>query len=328
MIITKSPFRISFVGGGSDLEDYYKFNGGAVISTTINKYMYISSHKYFLKDHVRLKYSKTETIDDMTLIEHPIFKEVLTEFNIKGALEFSSNADIPSGTGLGSSSSFTVNLLLNNYARIHQQVSKDQLAQEACNIEINRCKDPIGKQDQYAAAFGGLNIIVFKPNGDVIVDPLYIKSSTKKDLDNRLMMFYTGEQRSTASILKDQKKQMKYLEKRQILDKMVSLVWECRDALFNNNLQQFGEILHKNWQLKQTLSANISNSTINTYYKKALNAGAVGGKLLGAGESGFLLFYCKEQHQEAVRKALHDCREMPFTFENEGARVIYYADET
>ena len=328
MIITKSPFRISFVGGGSDLEDYYKFNGGAVLSTTIDKYMYISSHRYFVKDHIRLKYSKTETVDNIDLIEHPIFKEVLTKFNINGALEFSSNADVPSGTGLGSSSSFTVNLLLNNYARLNQQVSKHQLAKEACNIEINRCNDPIGKQDQYAAAFGGLNIIIFKPNGDVVVEPLYIKSATKKTLDDRLMMFYTGEQRSAGDILKDQKQQMKQIEKRQILDHMVQLVWDCKQALFNDDLQQFGEILHKNWQLKQQLSAHISNSTINTYYNKAITAGAVGGKLLGAGESGFLLFYCAKQYQPAVRAALSDCTEMPFTFETEGARVIYYADET
>jgi D-glycero-alpha-D-manno-heptose-7-phosphate kinase len=327
MIITQSPFRISFIGGGSDLPDFYEQEMGAVLSATINHYMYISSHPFFNENHIRLKYSKTETVDQLNDIHHPIFREVLTQFNIQGGLEISSNADIPSGTGLGSSSSFTVNVLLNLYTRHHQQVSKGQLAKNACDIEMNRLKEPIGKQDHYAAAYGGLNVIRFNPSGTVDVDPLIIQPETLQKLQSRLLLFYIGEQRSASHILQHQKNEMANQKKRALLRHMVTLVDTAKDALYNNDCDTFGELLHQNWELKKQLSDKISTDHIDALYQNALDAGATGGKLLGAGQTGFLLLYCNQDKQDKLRNALTTLKELPFSFENQGARVIYYNDE-
>lgn len=327
MIITKSPFRISFIGGGSDLPSFFCDHEGAVLSTSIDKYIYVSSHRFFSEDKIRLKYSKTETVTHIDTIEHPIFKEVLKQFNIQGAVEISSNADIPSGSGLGSSSSFTANVLLNCYIRANQYVTKEKLAQNACDIELNKLKEPIGKQDHYAAVFGGLNVIVFKPSGDVEVQPLYIKKKTKQLLDKRLLMFYTGQQRSASSILKVQNHAMNQAKKRAIVKEMVSLVWETKEALYQDDLDRFVKILLKNWELKKELSEKISNSVIDEYINRGLSVGAEGAKLLGAGESGFILFYCKEEFQEALRTELSLLKELDFSFENQGARMIYFGDE-
>ena len=327
MIITKSPFRVSFVGGGSDLPSFYNHDIGAVLSVSINKYIYISSHKFFSPDQVRLKYSQTETIEKISDIKHPIFKEVLKKFNINGALEISSNADIPSGSGLGSSSSFTANLLLNHYVRENKFITKEQLAQEACDIEMNKLKEPIGKQDHYAAVYGGLNVIVFKPSGEVDVEPLFIKEKTKKTLESRLLLFYTGSQRSASAILDQQRKEMSNSKKRDIVKQMVELVWECKKVLYEDNLEKFGSLLAQNWELKKQLTDRISNNDINELVERGLSAGATGAKLLGAGESGFLLFYCDEKYQHKLRSELVELRELPFNFENKGARLIYYGDE-
>ena len=327
MIISKSPFRISFIGGGSDLPSFYEHDYGAVLSGSINKYIYIASHTFFSTDEVRLKYSQTETIKDMNTIQHPIFREVLKKFKISGALEISSNADIPSGSGLGSSSSFTANLLLNMYARHHHLIEKHQLAQEACDIELNKLGEPIGKQDHYATVFGGLNVIKFKSNGDVIVEPLIIKPETKSLLEKRLCLFYTGQQRSASRILAEQQTEMSQSHKRDMVKEMVRLVDVCKKALYQDDLTTFGQCLAENWALKKQLTKRISNSMINTYVDKGIAAGAEGAKLLGAGESGFLLFYCPESKQKALRESLEDLREMPFEFESQGARVIYIGDE-
>ena len=246
MIITRTPFRISFAGGGSDIEDFYKHSQGAVLSTTINKYMYIYTHNFFDEDKIRVKYSKTETAANVDDIRHPIVREILKKFKIKGALEISSNADIPSNTGLGSSSSFTVGLLHNLYTKFGRYTTKNQLADEACDIEINKLKEPIGKQDQYAASFGGLNIIKFNSSGGVSVEPLHLTKETYNLFQNNLMMFYTGLQRKTSSILSEQKKNMRLKDKFEALKKMVAFVWELRDALYQQDFYKFGKILHKN----------------------------------------------------------------------------------
>lgn len=327
MIITRTPFRISFVGGGSDLKDFYSNSPGAVLSTTINKFMYISSHDYFAEHQIRMKYSRTETVENVDDIQHPIIREVMRSFNVKGALEVSSNADIPAGTGLGSSSSFTVGLLHNLYTKFGKYASKEQLAAEACDIEINKLGEPIGKQDQYAAAFGGLNVIKFNPNGEVNVELIHLRKKTYKTLQNNLMMFYTGLQRKTSTILTEQKKNMSNTKKVETLKKMVELVWELRDALYADDLNGFGELLHKNWLLKQQLASKISNPEINKLYDTALKNGAAGGKILGAGGGGFLLLYCDSEKQEQVRKALSPRKEMKFKFENEGSKLIYAGDE-
>lgn len=327
MIITKTPFRISFVGGGSDLESFYSQYIGAVLSTTINRYMYISSHNFFDTDKIRLKYSKTETADSVDKIEHPIVRTVLEKFSIKGAVEISSNADVPAGTGMGSSSSFTVGLLHNLYTRSNQFITKDRLAKEACDVEINKLKEPIGKQDQYAAAFGGLNAIKFNPEGTVNVEMIHLSPETYQRLQDNLIMFYTGIQRETSTILSEQNENMSQRNKVDLLKEMVSLVWDMRDALYKNDLQMFGKILHHNWLLKQQLARKITNNYINDLYEAGLKNGALGGKLLGAGGGGFLLFYCEKEKQNKLREAVGGLQELDFRFESEGSKVIYIGDE-
>jgi len=251
MIITRTPFRISFVGGGSDLKSFYSKFPGAVLSTTINQYMYISSHPFFNKEESVLKYSQTEKVSNLNQIKHPIFREVLKKFKLR-AIEINSNADVPGGTGLGSSSSFTVGLLHNLYVKQGQHISKGQLAEEACSIEINKLKEPIGKQDQYAASFGGLNIIRFNSSRGVEVEPLHLLTKTYQDLQENLLMFYIGEttRRKASSILTEQNKNMSSEIKVETVRKMVDLVEELRKVLFKDRLNQFGEILHQNWLLK------------------------------------------------------------------------------
>ncbi len=327
MIITKTPFRISFAGGGSDLEKFYSKSPGAVLSSTINKFMYISTHRFWDEEIIVAKYSKTEMVKSLSQMNHPIIKEVLKQFNVSGALEISSNADVGSGTGMGSSSAFTVGLLHNLYTVNGRFVTKEKLAAEACDIEINRLKEPIGKQDQYAAAFGGLNIIRFESNGTVIVDPLHLPKHIYKTLQNNLMLFYLGTQRSASKILAEQKKNLKLADNVTFLQEMVGLVWELRDILYKGELDRFGPILHKNWTLKQKLAKSITNDGMQAVYNTALKNGATGGKLLGAGGGGFFLFYCEPERQDRLRSALAPLKEMKFKFENEGTKLIYVGDE-
>jgi len=327
MIITRTPFRISFVGGGSDLEAFYCQSVGAVLSATIDKFMYISSHRFFDEDKIRVKYSRTETVTNVGDLQHPIVREVLGKFNIDGALEISSNADVRAGTGLGSSSSFTVGLLHNLYTGFGRLVTKNQLAEEACDIEINRLQEPIGKQDQYAAAFGGLNVIRFYPSGGVNVEPIHLEKEIYHRLQDNLLLFYLGEQRKAATILQEQKENMRSRQKVEILEEMVSLVEQLREALHEGDLEQFGRILHRNWLLKRQLASRISGRNIDALYEQGLRAGATGGKLLGAGGGGFLLFYCEKERQPALREAFCDLREMKFRFDGEGSKLIYVGDE-
>ncbi len=323
MIISRTPFRISFLGGGSDLPSFYSKNKGAVLSTTINKYMYVSVHPFFNTKQIQLKYSETELCNSVADIKHPIIKESLKYLKLKSGLEIVSNADIPSGTGLGSSSSFTVGLLNSLYSYKEQYVSKVQLASDASRIEIEKLKEPIGKQDQYAAVFGGLNIINFNMDNSIDIDPLSLKPSTVNSLEKNLLLFYTKIKRSASNILVEQKKNIAIKEKSNTLKKMVSLVWEAKNSLQNNDLQSFANILHQGWLLKKSLTNNITNSFIDKYYNKALRNGAIGGKLLGAGGGGFLLIYCEENKQEKLRKALSDLYELKFSFDWQGTKIIY-----
>lgn len=327
MIITRTPFRISFVGGGSDMEAFYSRHDGAVISTSINKYMYLSSHKFFEPDQIRLKYSQTETVSQIQDIQHPIFKTILEKYNIEGGLEFSSIADVPAGTGMGSSSSFTVGLLHNVRSHLGLESSKEQLAAEACEIEIERLKEPIGKQDQYAAAYGGLNIFRFKSNGSVEVEPVNPGPIKLKCLESNLMMFYTGLQRSASGILAEQKKNISADDKFENLKSMTFLVNDLKECLLNGELNDFGKILHENWILKQKLAGSISSGYIDEMYNIALQNGALGGKLLGAGGGGFLLFYCPKENQDKLKEALKPLRYFPFQFEEDGSKVVYLGHE-
>ena len=307
MIITRAPFRVSFCGGGSDLPGFYEKYGGCVLSTTIRKYMYLTIHNYFEKDKIVLKYSKTEIVDNYDQIEHRIFKQCLKDYDIKG-VELSSMADIPAGTGLGSSSTFTVALLqlLNTYKGTYQ--SKYKLAKDACEVEIDKLKEPIGKQDQFAAAFGGLKFYEFMPNGFVNVEPVVMAPESYKKLENNILMFYLGGTHSASEILKEQSQNVKALDKAAVQNKMCDLTRELKAELQNNNVDAMGELLHKNWMLKKTLASGITNPLIDETYDLAMAAGATGGKLLGAGGAGFMIFYVPQSKHEDVRRALCNLR--------------------
>lgn len=325
MIITRAPFRVSFCGGGSDLASFYEEHGGCVISTSINKFMYLTIHPYFDSSTTVLKYSKTECAKNLDDIEHNIFRTVLKKYNLSG-VEMSSIADVPAGTGLGSSSTFTVALLNAVNAYCGKFVSKNKLAQMACDIEIEDLKSPIGKQDQYAAAHGGLNFISFHQNGEVTVEPLIMNKETYKLLQENLLMFYTGETRSANNILSEQNKNMGKTDKVKNLLQMCDLAKKMRERLQNNDLSAFGKILNEGWELKKTLASGISDQMIDEKYQIAMQSGALGGKLLGAGGGGFLLFYCEKEHQEALRKNI-GLKELSFEFDNSGASTIFVGDK-
>lgn len=326
MIITRAPFRVSFCGGGSDLPAFYEKYGGCVLSTTIRKYMYLTIHNYFHKDKIVLKYSKTETVDDYDSIEHKYFKQCLMDFGIMG-VEISSMADIPSGTGLGSSSSFTVALLHLLHTYKGEYVSKYKLAKDACEVEIDKLGEPIGKQDQFAASFGGLKFYEFQPSGFVSVEPIIMAPQSYKKLENNILMFYLGGEHSASSILKKQNKNVKSIEKIKVQQHMCELTRTLKEELQRNNIDAMGELLHENWMLKKTLATGISNPFIDETYEKAMNAGALGGKLLGAGGAGFMIFYVKPNKQDAVRAAMGYFREMDFEMDNSGASIIHVDKE-
>lgn len=325
MIITRTPFRVSFCGGGSDLPEFYEKREGCVLSTTINKYMYISIHPFFEENKTALKYSKTEIVDNLKRIEHKIFRCVLEEYSLNG-VEITSTADIPAGTGLGSSSAFTVGLL--NAVNVYKgkYVSKGKLAEKACEIEIQKLKSPIGKQDQYAAAFGGLNFIRFLPSGDTIVEPVLCKKKTLKELHDNIILLYTGNIRNANIILSEQAKNMQNGSKIEGLLQMCNLAEDMRTMIETGNLNSFGEILNDNWKIKKQLATGISNLAIDSLYQKALKNGAIGGKLLGAGGGGFLLFYCKEGCKEHVKEKL-GLKQLRFEFEHSGSSTIFVGDK-
>lgn len=324
MIITRTPFRISFAGGGSDLRNYYEKFGGSVLSVSINKFIYLSMHPYFDENAYLLKYSKTENVQNVDEIQHPIIRTVFKKYGIKG-VDFNSSADIPSGTGLASSSAFTVGLLNLCNVFTDRYMNREEIAKEACRIEIEDLKEPIGKQDQYACACGGLNFISFHKCGAVDVEKLYLQNDTYHVLEKNLLMFYTGQTRAAGSILAEQKKNTTDDEaKINNLHKMVQLSKDLREELLRGNTNAMGEILHAGWMYKKELAKGISNPEIDRNYELARESGALGGKLLGAGGGGFLLFYVEEQHRSKVRRALSHLKEIDFKFDNKGTNIIYY----
>lgn len=325
MIITKTPFRVSFCGGGSDIADFYREHGGCVLSTTINRYMYLSIHPYFDPGMTALKYSQNEIVSDLRQIDHSIFHCVLNEKNIHG-VEISSTADVPSGTGLGSSSSFTVGLLHTLYCYQGKYISKGKLAEEACRVEIEKLGAPIGKQDQYAAAYGGLNFIRFHKDDSVSVEPIITRGETLKSLQENLVMYYTGLTHDANQILSEQKQNITNHAKTQNLIRMCELAEDMKQSLECNELSNFGAILNESWQKKRELAGSISNPVIDELYETAMRNGAVGGKLLGAGGGGFLLFYCPKEKQALLQEKL-GLRQFPFRFEHDGSSVVYIGDK-
>jgi D-glycero-alpha-D-manno-heptose-7-phosphate kinase len=318
---------MSFVGGGSDLPVFYRKYGGAVVSTAINKFVYVTVNKKF-DDHIRLSYSKTEEAKTVEKIKHPLVRQSMQMLGIRGGVEITSIADIPAkGTGLGSSSSFTVGLLHALHAFANRYASAEQLAHESCIIEIERCGEPIGKQDQYAAAFGGFNFIEFYPDDSVSVEPIICKRDTVQQLQSSIIVFYTGMTRSASALLKTQQDAMTAQKaKQKVMQKMVELARVLKAELQKNNTMAFGEIIHENWELKRSLTSGISNQAIDNWYARARKAGAIGGKLLGAGSGGFLMFYAPQERHEAIMRELGELRRADFGFEPQGSKIIFVHD--
>ncbi len=324
MIITRTPLRISFAGGGSDLPAYYEQEQGAVVSTAIDKYIYITVNPKF--DHkIRASYSVTEIVDSVPEVKHELIREALDLLEICQGIEITSISDIPSqGTGLGSSGSYTVGILNALYAYKGHLAGAERLAHEAFHIEVERCGRSGGKQDQYIAAYGGLQYIRFNPDGTVFTDPVICSPHTKQTLQDNLIMFYTGLTRQSDDILTRQAQETRSnADKQSTLRRMVGLAHELYEALCRDDVNAFGEILHTGWMEKRKLVANISNSYIDTWYETARAAGAIGGKLSGAGGGGFLLIYAPKEKHAGIIRALPDLRPMPLKFSPQGSKVIY-----
>lgn len=324
MIITRAPFRVSFCGGGSDIPSFYERYGGCVLSTTIRKYVYLTIHKSFLRDEITLKYSKTEVVNDPDKIEHRIFRQVLKDFGTRG-VEITSMADIPAGTGLGSSSAFTVALLKAMYTYNERFASTYKIAKEACEVEINRLGNPIGKQDQFASAFGGLRYYEFQPDGFVKTEPIIMRHESFRKLEDSIMMFYTGAVHDANKILKEQSQNLASENSKINATKtLCEMTRELKKSFEANDIDALGDVLARSWEIKKGLASGISSSLIDNVYSRGIAAGARGGKLLGAGGGGFLLFYVpEEEKRREVREALSDLIEMPIELDNSGVSVIF-----
>jgi D-glycero-alpha-D-manno-heptose-7-phosphate kinase len=324
MIVSRTPLRMSFVGGGSDLPVFYRRFGGAVVSTAVNQFVYVTVNRKF-DDQIRVSYSRTEEVRTVEKVKHPLVREALKLAGLAGGIEITSIADIPArGTGLGSSSSFTVGLLHALHAHVGRYASAEQLAREACHIEIDLCGEPIGRQDQYAAAYGGFNFIQFHPDDTVSVEPIICRRETLQLLQANTLVFYTGITRRAAGILHTQQRVVGGEKtKQRVMKQMVALAHQLKVELQRNNADAFGQAIHENWLLKRSLTDGISSPQIDAWYEAARRAGAVGGKLLGAGTGGFLMFYAPQDRHDAIARALGELRRMDFRFEPRGSQIIF-----
>jgi D-glycero-alpha-D-manno-heptose-7-phosphate kinase len=323
MIVSRTPLRISFVGGGTDLPEFYDQHGGAVVSTSIDKYIHVVVERRFEGD-IRVSYSKTEIVPSASELEHELVREGLRVTGMPRGLDIATLADVPSGTGLGSSSTVMVGILSALYAFQGVYRAPIELAEQASVIEIEALGKPIGRQDQYAAAVGGFNLIEFLPRGGgVRVEPLVCPPGTLEQVHRSMLLFYTGRQRTAASVLEAQKAAIEADADQTVntLQRMRDLAYVLRDRLAAGDVAAVGDLLHDNWELKRSLTAGISNPQIDEWYDRARAAGATGGKLLGAGSSGFLLVLAGEAEQPAVRRALGDLREVPFRFSARGTHI-------
>lgn len=324
MLITRSPLRISLGGGGTDLPSYYREHGGFLIAAAIDKYVYITLHQTFVEDLI-IKYSSLEKVNKLDDIQHPIIRESLKYIGIEAShLEISSMADIPAGTGLGSSGSFTTALLKNLHAHKRNLVHPQDLAEQACHIELERLAEPIGKQDQYIAAYGGLTCFEFSSEGNVNASPLKIAPDTLYQLEDNLLLFFTGYSRSASTILKEQDEKSKNNDQEMIehLHFIKRLALESKTALEAGDLIEFSDLMNKHWTHKQTRSKKMSNEKINQWYELALSNGALGGKLIGAGGGGFLMFFA--QDKILLRRSMREAglQEVRFRFDYEGTKLI------
>ena len=329
MIITKTPFRMSFFGGGTDMEEYFKENKGAVLSTTIDKYCYVNVRHLprFFDYSTEVAYSRTEKVKSVDEIEHPLIRNIMKMLDMH-EIRLTYEADLPARSGLGTSSSFAVGMLLAFYALKGKYADKKKLADEAIYAERVLCEEAGGWQDQIAASYGGLNKIIFDENG-YTVKPIIISPERKKQLNDNLLMFFTGFTRFSSDVQKVNN-QTSIEEKKDKLKKMYNMVDEAEQILCDKNrdLDDFGRLLDESWKLKKQTGKGISTSNIDVLYDRGIKAGALGGKLLGAGGGGFLVFYVQPEKQEAVKEAMKDLMYIPFEFENDGASVIHYSPET
>jgi len=328
MVITKTPFRISFFGGGSDYPDYYLKYGGKVLGTTIDKYCYLNIRKLppFFDYKYRLSYSKLEEVKKIEEIIHPSVRHTLKYLNKEYGICLNYDGDIPARSGMGSSSAFTVGLLQGLYALEGKILSKQELRNEAIHIEQNLIKESVGSQDQTFAAYGGFNKIEFLQNNEIVVTPMIIGPKKLKKIEENLMLFFSGISRNSSSIAKTQIDKIEINKEK--IDKLKNLVDIGYDIFMKSkNLDEFGELLNYGWELKRSLSNNISNDIIETFYQKAKKSGAIGGKLLGAGGGGFFLLYVPKNKQEKVKETLKDFIHVPFKFSYDGSQIIFYRNE-
>lgn len=323
MIITQTPLRISFAGGGTDFKGYYEKDGGAVLSSAIDKYIYVIIKERF-DTKIRIGYSRTEMVDGVSEIEHELAREAMRMTGVERGIEIATMADIPSeGSGLGSSSAVTVGLLHALYAFKGELVTPEILARQACEIEIGVLGKPIGKQDQYIAAYGGLRFIEFHADDTVSVTSVPMDEEKRRRFGENVLLFYTGVTRKADAILSEQKQNIEV--QMETLDRIKAQAGEVHEVLMSGVMNRVGRILDAGWQHKRQLAGKITNSTIDDMYDRALDAGATGGKIAGAGGGGFLLVYCPVDRQSQVRRALSELKELPFALERDGTKVIFNA---
>ena len=328
-VTTITPQRLSFAGGGTDLPDFYREHGGAVLSATIDKYIYVTvkRHSPLFNELYRLNYSKTESVRELDQIENDIARECLRLVRVEPPLMVATASDIPASSGMGSSSAFAVGLLYALHTMRGEEVSAGQLAEEACHIEIDMLREPIGKQDQYAVAFGGLNFIKFQKNDRVHMDSLWLQNGGARHLFENIMLFWTGHQRKAGNILSEQRAQIKKTTDRLIA--MRDMASECHDYLLESKLDiaKLGALLDRGWQAKRSLASGISSSAIDESYARARAAGALGGKIAGAGGGGFLFLIVPPDRRESVKLALPEMAEVPVAYDPRGARLLSVVGE-
>lgn len=322
MIIVKIPFRLSIGGGGTDLPSYYKQFGGQLITASINRYMFVSINEPATSDKIKLYYAYTERVSDVSEIKHNIIRESLKLHSINRPIEIGSMADIEAGTGMGSSSVFTVGLLAGLNILKRNFISPIELAEEACKVEIDLVGKSIGKQDQYAASLGGINELIIDKSGVVIVNPLNLDKEVIFELENKLMMFYTNVTRDANEILTEQSKKIDQLEIIEAMHEIKEIGKEIKRSLLKGDIDNFGKLLHDHWIIKKTISDKMSTMKIDEVYKTGLKHGAIGGKIMGAGGGGLLLFCTSDRRRLKERMEFEGLKYMDFRFEFEGCKVI------
>jgi D-glycero-alpha-D-manno-heptose-7-phosphate kinase len=326
VILSRSPFRISLGGGGTDLPSYYEQHGGFILSAAINKYLYIYANRPAADDFIRVKYSNYEQVNSPDEVKHDLVRPALKLLGFDNSIEIVSMADIPAGTGLGSSGTYLVTLLTALYEMKRERVPVQAIAEQACHIEMNLAGHPVGKHDHYLAAFGGITVLDINKDGRVSVSPADVSLSTVEEFRTNVLVFYTGILRSSSDILEAQRNDTKRNDGTVVdsLHRTKELGYRIKEALESGDLERFGQLLHEHWENKKRRSNQISNPKINEWYQLARKHGAVGGKIMGAGGGGFFMFYCPNSKKIAMRKALVESglRELPYDFDFEGTKVL------